>query len=73
MSAMEIPPGLIITMNDISRAGFCARKTPWWFADHGLDFRHFFKNGIPATDLAATGDALALKVIEMTLKARGDG
>jgi hypothetical protein len=66
----RIPPDLTITMNDIVRAGFCARKTPQWFADHGLDFRHFHKHGIPATELAAKGDGLALKVIERALQDR---
>jgi len=64
---MEIPPDLIITMDDICRAGYCARKTPIWFREHGLNFRHFMKNGIAATDLAAAGDALAMKVIERKL------
>lgn len=70
---MDIPPNLIITMDDITRAGFCARKTPWWFAEQGLDFRDFFKNGIPATDLAATGDGIALQVVERTIRNRADG
>ncbi len=70
---MDIPADLIITMNDIVRAGFCARKTPWWFSEHGLDFRHFHKHGIAATELAATGDALAMKVIERALRAADHG
>lgn len=70
---MDIPPNLVITMDDIVRAGFCARKTPWWFTEHGLDFRHFFKNGIPATELAATGDAYALQAVSRTIRNRGDG
>lgn len=69
---MEIPADLVITMDDICKAGFCARKTPWWFSQHGLDFRHFHKNGILATDLAATGDAIALQVIQRTMdRSRG--
>jgi hypothetical protein len=72
---MDIPPRLKITMTDIVRAGHCARKTPQWFADHGLDFRDFHKNGISARKLAATGDGLALQVIKRKLArmARGDG
>jgi hypothetical protein len=68
---MDIPPDLVITMNDIVRAGYCARKTPGWFRAHGLDFRHFMKHGIAATDLAAAGDGLALKVISARLQRDG--
>lgn len=70
---MDIPPDLAITMNDIRRAGHCARGTRAWFDAHGLDFRAFLKNGIAATELAATGDGLAIQVIERTLAGQGDG
>lgn len=70
---MDIPADLIIRMRDITRAGHCARGTPGWFADHGLDFAGFMKNGIAATELAATGDALALQVVSRTIRNRGDG
>lgn len=65
---MQIPPGLKITMDDIVRAGFCARKTPGWFSAHGLDFRDFHKNGIDAAELAEKGDGLALQVIARKLE-----
>lgn len=65
---MDVPADLIITMSDIVRAGHCARGSRRWFDDHELDFRGFLKNGILATVLAATGDALALQVIERKLR-----
>lgn len=64
---MDIPPDLIITMTDIRRAGHCARGTKAWFDQHDLDFRDFLANGITAADLAATGDGIALQVIERKL------
>jgi hypothetical protein len=70
---MDIPPDLTITMDDIRRAGHCARGTRRWFDENGLDFRGFLKNGIAATDLAATGDGLALQVINRTLQDRRHG
>lgn len=70
---MEIPPRLKITMTDITRAGHCGRGTKTWFANQGLDFRDFLKNGITARKLAAKGDGLALQVIARKLADRGDG
>ena len=70
---MDIPPDLTITMDDILRAGHCARGTRRWFDEFGLDFRAFLKSGIPATDLAATGDGLAIQVIKRTLRDRRHG
>jgi hypothetical protein len=68
---MDIPADLIITVRDISRAGFCiARGAKPWFRDHDLDFREFLKNGILATELAATGDAIALQVVSRTIRNR---
>lgn len=73
---MEIPPDLIITVTDIRRAGFCiARGAKPWFdgRDDVPSFREFLKNGILATELAATGDGMALQVVERALKAQADG
>lgn len=70
---MEVPPDLIITMNDVRRAGHCARGVKSFFAEHGLDFRSFLQDGIAATTLAETGDARANQVIERTLWIRDDG
>lgn len=44
--------------------GFCGRGTRVWFRRHGLDWGAFVRNGIPASVLLATGDALALRVVE---------
>jgi hypothetical protein len=69
---MDIPPDLIITMSDIRRF-HCVRGIRRWFGEQGLDFRAFLRNGIPATELAATGDAFALRVVELTMRDRADG
>lgn len=55
---------LIITMRDIRAAKMCSRGTRAFFQRHGLDWTDFLKNGIPAEKLAATGDAMALQVVE---------
>lgn len=56
---------LIITMRDIRAAKMCSRGTRAFFQRHGLDWTDFLKNGIPAEKLAATGDPMALQVVEV--------
>lgn len=57
----------IIWMNDIVKVGICAAGARRWFNERDLDFRSFMKQGIPASELAATGDAQALRVVEAKL------
>jgi len=59
--------GLTITMNDVSKAGHCAKGARAWFRRHGLDFRDFLKNGISAQDFIDKGDALSAQVVERTI------
>lgn len=56
---------MIVTMKDIRSAKMCSRGTRAFFERHGLDYSDFLKNGIQADKLAATGDAMALQVIEV--------
>lgn len=63
---------LRITADDIRKAGHCivpgARD---WFARHGLDFRKFIKEGIPASEFLAAGDALAKSVVDKKKQREG--
>jgi hypothetical protein len=43
---------------------YCNKSARPWFEQHGLDWNEFVKNGIPEEQLIATGDALALRVVE---------
>lgn len=61
---------LVITIDDVMAAGHCARGARRWFETYGLDFRRFLKEGIPAKDMAATGDALGIDVVERKRVAR---
>lgn len=54
---------IIIRIDDIRSAGHCVSGAREWFDRHGLDFRSFIKNGIPAEDFLASGDALAQRVV----------
>lgn len=46
------------------RRGFCRDHSRNWFRAHGLDWREFVLRGIEAEQLTATGDALALAVVD---------
>jgi len=54
---------LIVRAEDIRAARLCFQGARPWFRRHGLDWQSFLAEGLPAEVLAATGDALALRVI----------
>lgn len=54
-----------ITITDIRAAGHCARGAKAWFERHDLDFKDFLKNGIEEEELLKSGDALAVRVVDM--------
>jgi len=54
---------LIVRAEDIRAARLCFQGARPWFRRHGLDWQAFLAEGLPAEMLAATGDALALRVI----------
>ena len=57
---------IIVTARDARAASMCITPgTKAFFKKHGLDFKDFVKNGIKASILAETGDAMALIVIEV--------
>lgn len=62
--------GVVVTMLHIRKARMCSGGTRAFFLRHGLDWSAFLKHGIDADKLAATGDAMALQVVEV---ARADG
>ena len=56
---------VIVTMKHIRQSAMCSRGTRDFFLRHGFDWSDFLENGIPAEKLAATGDAMALQVVEV--------
>lgn len=58
-------PDLIITMRHVRAAKMCSRGGRAFAQRHGLDWDRFLRDGIPASELAATGDAMALKLLEV--------
>ena len=56
---------MIITFDDLARAGYCASGARRWFEANNLDFRAFIANGIDADVLLATGDTMAERVVAL--------
>lgn len=70
--------GLIVTTEHLftirgysRRQGFCRGKSREWFQRHGLDWRDFVRNGISAEKLEATGDGLALALVDWARECEG--
>lgn len=51
-----------------ARPGYCARGSRAWFARHGLDWSKFLREGIAAEEMLATGDGLAIALVEWARK-----
>jgi hypothetical protein len=49
-------------MCHVRAAGFCAAGARTWLERHRIDLMRFIHQGVPASELEATGDALALRV-----------
>lgn len=56
---------MIITMRDVRAAKMCSRGARRFAIRHNLDWAAFVKNGIDASQLEATGDAMALRLVEV--------
>lgn len=56
---------LIITMRHVRAARMCSRGARAFAQRHGLDWDTFVRAGLPAEMLIATGDAMALQLVEI--------
>jgi len=57
---------VIVRMHHIRERGklwYCVPGARAFFERHGLDWRAFIREGIPAEQLERTGDAMALKAV----------
>jgi len=45
--------------------GYCVAGAKDFAKLHGFDFKRFIQEGIPAADLFNTGDALAIRIVEL--------
>jgi hypothetical protein len=55
--------GLIIRVEHMRAAGYCAKGAREFAQRHGFDWIAFVKEGVPAEQLIATGDAMAAEVV----------
>lgn len=56
---------VLVRMEHVRAVRMCSRGTRAFFERHGLDWQTFLKDGLPAEMLEATGDAMALQVVEV--------
>ena len=56
-----------VTVQDLRASRLCFQGARPWLARHGLDWQVFLAEGLDAEVLAATGDALALRVIAIAV------
>lgn len=56
-------PPAVVTMRHVRQARLCAGGARAFFRRYGLDWGRFLREGIPADELEATGDALAARVV----------
>lgn len=61
---------IIITMRTIRASGMCSNGARAFFQAHNLDWSKFLKEGIDCETVEATGDAMALKVVEVAKNGR---
>jgi hypothetical protein len=54
-----------ITMRDIRRAKMCSLGARAFAIRHGLDWSDFLRHGIDSDKLIATGDAMAIRIVEV--------
>ena len=59
---------MIVIHADLRACNFCSRGARDWFKRHNLNYLEFVQKGLPESVLAATGDALAIRVIEQAKK-----
>lgn len=54
---------IVVTIQDVRAARLCTGGTRRWFANRGLDFKAFLRDGLDAEVLRALGDPLADQAI----------
>ena len=61
---------LIVTIEDVRRAGLCVPGARLWCRRHGIDWHHFLREGIEADRLIETRDAMAARVVDAARRRR---
>lgn len=64
---------LIVKRRHLTALRYCARGSREFFERHGWNWSRFLRDGIPAAQLRATGDAMALKCVAVAEAEARDG
>ena len=56
---------MIVKIEHAHAAGYCSKGMRLFAKRHGLDWPKFVREGIPAEELEATGDAMATKIVRL--------
>ena len=64
---------ITVTIADIRAAGHCVAGAKKWFAANKIPFKAGLKDGWDEETLLASGDALAVKVVEVAKRRLSDG
>lgn len=59
-----------VFLRDFKDTGFCVAGQRDFCARHGIDFRDYARNGVPAETLLATGDDMAARMVERARRNR---
>lgn len=59
---------MIITYQHVRQMRYCAKGTRAFFERHGLDWSQFLKVGLPEELILATGDTMAIKLVQQVKK-----
>lgn len=62
----------LVTLTHARKLGYCAQGMREFARIHGLDWQRFISHGLPAADLLATGDHMALEVVRVAQREEGD-
>lgn len=64
---------LIVKMEHVRAARLCSAGARTWLAHHGIALERFLREGVPAEELEATGDAFALYVVALARSRAANG
>lgn len=62
----------IVTLAHARKLGYCAQGMREFARHYGLDWQRFIVEGLPAADLLATGDHMALEVVRLAQREEDD-
>ena len=56
---------IMVSMRHVRAADLCSRGSRNWFEKYGLSWNEFLTTGISADRILATGDAFAVRVVDI--------